>query len=533
MAHLRTCVLRPLDKAFEDIELPHKHSVVLGRNEFTKVTHKICSRSQVEVEADVEEGVVKVTHVGANKSGVNGMALEKKSSIALKHGDTIELVLGYFIYRIEFDPLPCEGNEKKRQLGDSEENVAKRPCNENKEMNDPEVAGSSSSGGSASPEKLIGWKNVDGGKLLIYTSSDCEAKAKVAAFDLDGTLISTKSGKVFPVNTDDWKIAYPVIPNKLKKLTESEYKIVIMTNQAGIGRGRVNVKDFKKKVEAIISKLNVPVQAFVSTGLGIYRKPAPGMWNTLLKEFNRNIAVNKDDSFYCGDAAGRPVNWAPKRKKDFSSADRLLALNLNLKFHTPEEFFLKDKVAPYNLPEFIPSKLQDMPLTDPEDACISSDSQEVIILVGSPGSGKSHFAKSYLIRKGYIHVNRDTLGSWQKCVSELEKGLAQGKSVVVDNTSPDKESRKRFVNAAKKFNVPCRCFVLNTSLAQAKHNNRFRELTDDTHVEVTDMVINSYMKKYIEPTTDEGFAEILKVNCVPKFESDTHERLYKMFLIEK
>jgi len=30
----------------------------------------------------------------------------------------------------------------------------------------------------------------------------------------------------------------------------------------------------------------------------------------------------------------------------------------------------------------------------------------MIIFVGYPGSGKSHFAKKYLLPKGYVHINQ-------------------------------------------------------------------------------------------------------------------------------
>jgi bifunctional polynucleotide phosphatase/kinase len=97
-----------------------------------------------------------------------------------------------------------------------------------------------------------------------------------------------------------------------------------------------------------------------------------------------------------------------------------------------------------------------------------------VVLVGSPGSGKSFFALTYLVPEGYHHVNRDMLGSWQKCMSVLESALAVGKSVVIDNTNPDKESRQRFINAACKHRVKCRCFVLKTSMQHAKHNNKVK-----------------------------------------------------------
>jgi bifunctional polynucleotide phosphatase/kinase len=60
------------------------------------------------------------------------------------------------------------------------------------------------------------------------------------------------------------------------------YKIVFLTNQAAIGQGSLSLEDFKAKVVRIVNKLGVPIQAFISTGKCIYRKPAPGMWKVLV-----------------------------------------------------------------------------------------------------------------------------------------------------------------------------------------------------------------------------------------------------------
>lgn len=68
-------------------------------------------------------------------------------------------------------------------------------------------------------------------------------------------------------------------------------------------------------------------------------KPSTEMWHFLEKSCNQSIKIDMTESFYCGDAAGRPKNWAPGRSKDFSCGDRMFAANLNLKFYTPEEFF--------------------------------------------------------------------------------------------------------------------------------------------------------------------------------------------------
>ena len=44
-----------------------------------------------------------------------------------------------------------------------------------------------------------------------------------------------------------------------------------------------------------------------------------------LIQCNDGIEVNIEQSFYVGDAAGRPAGWAPGKKKDFSSSDRLVS----------------------------------------------------------------------------------------------------------------------------------------------------------------------------------------------------------------
>lgn len=98
----------------------------------------------------------------------------------------------------------------------------------------------------------------------------------------------------------------------------------------------------------------------------------------------------------------------------------------------------------------------------------------MIIMVGSPGAGKSYFASNVLgCHDMYIIVNRDTLGSWQNCMNETQRFLSHSSScIVIDNTNPDKASRKRFIDIAKSYNIPCRIFLMNVSKEHAKHNNK-------------------------------------------------------------
>lgn len=88
-----------------------------------------------------------------------------------------------------------------------------------------------------------------------------------------------------------------------------------------------------------MARLSVPVQVLVATGYSLFRKPRVGMWR-ILEENNGGIQIVKSKCIYVGDAAGRPENKMIKRKKDHSLADRLFAINVGLKFYTPEEHFL-------------------------------------------------------------------------------------------------------------------------------------------------------------------------------------------------
>jgi bifunctional polynucleotide phosphatase/kinase len=65
-----------------------------------------------------------------------------------------------------------------------------------------------------------------------------------------------------------------------------------------------------------------------------YRKPAVGTFEHLKKDIFPGLEIDMKESFYCGDAAGRPKTAT--RPKDFSDSDIKFAANVGLKFMTPE-----------------------------------------------------------------------------------------------------------------------------------------------------------------------------------------------------
>ncbi|XP_011299575.1 uncharacterized protein F21D5.5 isoform X2 [Fopius arisanus] len=528
---------------------------------------------RVRLCASYADKCVTVCQTGARPSGFNGCKTKKDEKYLGKHGDVIQILYGKYPYRIEFNPPPSDIgkesiNSKKRSYTESEDSqeftLNKKPRGDycdakmSKEVRDtdddvdektsreilekvrtkhqsPVPSGSKPENIDYEETRTIHnetWEDVDKQALMIFTAEGVQSRSKIAAYDMDGTLITTQSGLVFPKDLNDWKILFPGIPGKLKELHSDGYKIVIFTNQGGLGLGKSKPNDFKQKIERVVKRLAVPIQVFIATARDSYRKPVTGMWDRLVKFCNDGVPIDKDKSFFVGDAAGRPKDWAPKKKKDHSLADRLFALNVDLTFYTPEEHFLGQKPVKYNLPVFDPKRVEDnADVCDPPIAQLSSKIQEVILMVGAPGTGKTHVVQNYL--KDYHHINRDRLGSWQKCVAEMEKILSKGKSVVIDNTNPDPTSRQRFLHVAKSKNIPVRCFLMKTSVEHAKHNNRFRELTDPSHMVISEIIINSYVKNFVEPSMDEGFSEIVKINFVPKFQSEKERELYTMYLLEK
>lgn len=587
------CRLQHRSSSLPDVELPHNQDTVVGRNRSTQIRNKRCSRCQVRLRADFNNGTIQLTQLGENPCRVLGRRLAVGETVTVSDGDQLDLLAEELPYVVVFGKpsslgipssdaaVDCPSSDGehhlKRKSDDGDMPLSKKHASSNahderdehveevsrklKHMQNSykmrhasekltQRSETNVSCQHASPvahQGKSGWTDLPQHHVLLFHSEKLEHRPKIAAFDLDGTLITTRSGKVFPVNSADWRILLSTTEARLHSLVKEGYKIVIITNQRGLAKSQSHEADFKDKVERVLKTLSVPAQVYVSVGHGFYRKPAPGIWHHLESHGNGGISIDLKESFYVGDAAGRPANWEPKRKKDFSCSDRLFALNIGITFYTPEEFFLKKPAAKFDLPQFDPRKVPVVPLaevvatTKPSEGKflngddLPADHTEVVVLVGYPASGKSHFAKEYLVSKQYAHVNRDMLKSAQKCIEECERALRRGQSAVVDNTNPDPESRKRFIDIARKHGCECRCFVMDCTLERAKHNNQFREikLKGQPHVSVTDMVLYSHRSKFKEPSLSEGFSAILKINFVPKFSTPEDEKLYRCFLKDK
>lgn len=386
-----------------------------------------------------------------------------------------------------------------------------------------------------------GWRTIEK-QMLVYESSGLKHSSKISAFDMDGTIITTKSGKTFMQNVDDWKLWDRKVKDKLNELHDKGHKIVFITNQLGIGKGKVSESDFKTKVEAVVNKIGIPVQVLALIKKGEFRKPNIGTYEWLQTDGNGGIPITKDNFIYVGDAAGRAKGWGPGKKKDFSCSDRLFAINIGCAFHTPEEFFLGHRKIKFEIPCFDPRSLSSK-LAENNDSShlvarskgeqnheLGSKQLEVIVFVGYPASGKSTFASNYLKNENYVIINQDQLKTKEKCVRACKEALASGKSCVIDNTNPDPVTRKSYIDVAKAADCRCRCFYFEMDIKQVFHNNRFRELSKSSHATVPTMILYSFRKKLVEPNLSEGFSQVQVINFVPNFKDERMRKMYFRFL---
>ncbi|KAJ5973898.1 hypothetical protein N7481_011108 [Penicillium waksmanii] len=359
----------------------------------------------------------------------------------------------------------------------------------------------------------ITWRVLEKGLVIGKHSPESKSTTlpskdrKVAAFDLDGTLIKTKSGNKFAKGPEDWKWWDTGVPRKVRELSSEGFQIVLFSNQSKIslkkekGADSKSLSNFKEKLTAIMTQLDLPMSVYASTEATEYRKPRPGMWAEFRDDHDLDVVgVDMSNSVYVGDAAGRPG--------DFAATDHGFAANVGISFKTPEEFFLgQDPVEASGL--FDPKEYIE---TQPETEFKRKHPLELVLFCGSPGSGKSTYHWNNLEPLGYERVNQDILKTRQKCLKVAREFLEAKKSVVVDNTNANQETREHWTTLAKELSVPVRVIHFLAPPELCKHNATVRAankiLNPESRASLPGIAFADYKRRYQEPTLDEGFEDI-------------------------
>lgn len=298
----------------------------------------------------------------------------------------------------------------------------------------------------------------------LFVSHGNTSNSKIAAFDLDWTLIRPIKGR-FSKNNKDWDF----LPNRistLKTYVNDGYTIVIFSNQLSKGDKRNMLISKINNVLFSLANQDIYPWVFVSVEKDIYRKPNTGMWQVLEQYIND---INKNNSFYVGDAAGRP--------QDFNNTDKTFAENIGITFYVPEQIFPNNKV---NIP----------------------DTQTMFIFVGMPGSGKSTFYAQYLEPKGWVHANQDILKTQTKMISFITKSLIEGKSVAIDATNPLLDKRLQYIKLAVQYKIP----TLIIYFVRDGHGwNKLRAKP------VPEIAYNAYYKNLIEPNKEIDYVPVIQI----------------------
>ena len=381
---------------------------------------------------------------------------------------------------------------------------------------------------------IFKWQTLENTVICKAFNNFIPGKKKLLSFDLDDTLITfAKSGKSkSPNKTKDnpYKFTFDLIKVKSKfdEYQKNDYIFAVFSNQNGITQGHIKESDFKNKIDEIFTKeLKYPIICFFAKEKDYYRKPCIGMLDLFQKKFNNNEILDLNECIFVGDAAGRKKSNTYKRN-DFSNSDYKFALNCGFKFFTPEEFFLNEK-SPYpiitnNMHEY------DKNNNDHIKYDIAPNHKEAIILIGSPGSGKSTFTENNLTPKGYIRINQDTLKTRQKVIKCIEDNIKKGNKIVIDSTNPEKKGRSEYIKLCKKEGYLVRGFNFLVTKDLAMHLNNLRTINKNRkHLSgyVNAIPIHAFFKNYEEPEKSEGFDEIVKVNFVPgPFENEEDKKIF-------
>lgn len=356
---------------------------------------------------------------------------------------------------------------------------------------------------------------------------------KLASFDLDHTLIKPKDNRVHPKSIDDIELVFPNIIDKLKELYENNYNIVIFSNQSDL----LSIEKQEKKkivlgrIEKLIDLLGFEISIFISTQKNIFRKPNLGMLDFFIERIN--IKLDYKNSFYVGDAAGRLKT--KENKKDFSCSDRMFALNSNLQFYTPEEFFIEDykddrKYVCINKSEtlFLNGKKLEIEIGKQEEKIKQICKNNIIFLQGPPASGKSTLSNR-LEKLGYNIISQDKLKTKAKVLSEFKKLLkVNNNKIVLDNTNGQKKYRDSFTDILKKQKREYVLVNIDINKEQSFFLNNYRAKVKNI-IALPDVVIHSYFKKLEKIDKEEGFKEVYKLQFLPQFKNKKEKELFYQY----
>ena len=270
------------------------------------------------------------------------------------------------------------------------------------------------------------------------------------------------------------------MPAKLETLHKEGWTVALISNQSEWKTKPA----IEKKVTSILTALGKANGWTPWALLSItdrkdreFRKPGRGLYDVLKAE----IKVPITETVMVGDAVGPDASYPPYQ---WSDADRGFAAAIGATFQNPMEAFGTSPGVPHR-----------------------DGKQELVILMGPPGSGKSRTGSTFKAA-GYVHVEQDLLANKAATLKAVVAALKAGKSVVVDATHGSEENRAPYKAAAAAAKIPYRILwhirdgQPFNKLRPKKDSGAAVTLAEGEHYQVPAVAYGVYTKYFVEPTDD-------------------------------
>lgn len=269
------------------------------------------------------------------------------------------------------------------------------------------------------------------GTVVIASPAVAAEGDRIFLLDIDATLITSKSGRRWAADADDW-IFLGDVPATLNRLRVEGWIVALVSNQSDWKTSPAATAKIASILAALETANGWAPTCLVATATRkekdtVYRKPGRGLYDVLLSHLGLT-AAGVSQLRMCGDAVGPADPFPPYRWAD---SDAAFATAIGATFVRPLDLF------------------------PPSPSMSPSATQELVLLVGNPGSGKSSTGRA-LAAAGYIHVEQDVVGTKAAVKRAVTAGLAAGKSVVVDATHGSQVNRDPYIALAAEKRVPLR-----------------------------------------------------------------------------
>src|SRR5262249_6287881 len=145
---------------------------------------------------------------------------------------------------------------------------------------------------------------------------------------------------------------------------------------------------------------------------------------------------------------------------------------------------------------------------------ITGKNLELVILIGLQASGKTSFFHERFAGS-HMHVSKDLSPNARdrerKQQRLLRETLGAGRSIVLDNTNPSRQTRAGAIAIARSLDVKVIGFYFESRLAVCVERNNKRA----GKAKVPEVALRATASRLERPTLGEGFAELWYVSIGP------------------